>query len=71
MLRDCVVIVHTWTTATFRGDVEFGRSRSEADIERFSVCTDRVAFDPKATWARRSPPPLGVHFVSLVCFDRP
>ena len=29
------------------------RSPSKADIERFSVCTDREAFDPKATWQRR------------------
>ena len=28
-----------------------GRFRSEADIERFSVCTEPVAFDPKRTSA--------------------
>ena len=28
---------------------QFGRSRSEADIKRFSVCTEPVAFDPERT----------------------
>ena len=41
--------VHTWPFATFRGDATFGRFRSEADIERFSVCTKPVAFDPSRT----------------------
>jgi len=37
--------------ATFRGAQQFGRCRSEADIERFSVCTEPVAFDPVQTLA--------------------
>jgi len=33
---------------------QFGRFRSEADIERFSVCAEPVAFDPTRTSATRS-----------------
>ena len=35
----------------FAATQQFGRSRSEADIERFSVCAEPVAFDPR----RKSP----------------
>ena len=31
----------------FAATQQFGRFRSEADIERFSVCTEPVAFDPE------------------------
>ena len=31
----------------FAATQQFGRFRSEADIERFSVCTEPVAFDPQ------------------------
>ena len=34
----------------FAATQQFGRFRSEADIERFSVCTDPVANDPLRTW---------------------
>src|SRR6187431_3188239 len=33
----------------FAATQQFGRFRIEADIERFSVCTDSVANDPKHT----------------------
>ena len=35
------------TARHFAATQQFGRFRSEADIERFSVCTDPVAFDPE------------------------
>ena len=40
----------------FAATQQFGRFRSEADIERFSVCTERVAFDPERPGpVRRAP----------------
>ena len=38
----------------FAATQQLGRFRSEADIERFSVCTERVAFDPYATCVMRA-----------------
>jgi len=38
-----------WPFATFRDDASI-QVRSEADIERFSVCAEAVAFDPEKTW---------------------
>ena len=35
-----------WPSRHFAATQQFGRFRSEADIERFSVCTEPVAFDP-------------------------
>ena len=37
----------------FAATQQFGRFRSEADIERFSVCTEPVTYDPKPTLTPR------------------
>ena len=38
----------------FAATQQFSRFRSEADIERFSVCTEAVAIDPKRTLIARA-----------------
>src|SRR4051812_21622045 len=37
---------------SLHGDTRFSCFQSKADIERFSVCTDPVAFDPFLTFGR-------------------